>query len=101
MAIIKANGSAVSMWERAGHHSGGSPYRLRVVLWCNGRVLTRLDRVRRLSRGHPSRQGSSRHSLAGCPNNLHRKRPALRLPHQPSCGFRRLAIRRCGDPTTT
>jgi hypothetical protein len=40
MATIKANGGAASVWERAGHHSDGTPYTLRVVLCRNGRVLT-------------------------------------------------------------
>jgi hypothetical protein len=40
MATIKANGGAASVWERAGHHSDGSPYTLRVVLCRNGKVLT-------------------------------------------------------------
>ena len=40
MATIKANGGAASVWERAGHHSDGMPYTLRLVLCRNGKVLT-------------------------------------------------------------
>jgi hypothetical protein len=40
MATIKANGGAASVWERAGRHSDGTAYTLRVVLCRNGKVLT-------------------------------------------------------------
>jgi hypothetical protein len=40
MATIKANGGAASVWERTGHHSGGMPYTVRVVLCRNGKVIT-------------------------------------------------------------
>ena len=40
MATIKANGGAASVWERAGRHSDGTRYTMRVVLCRNGKVLT-------------------------------------------------------------